>query len=368
MSVTQAPTRPDGQSRMPWRTAAWLGTLFAALTSGRSLILLSARGESVAWWRVVVFGLAQWWLWAFVGVLVWRSIQTQQRQFSDWRRLVLTHLPVAALISVARAFMLSLLGKFLLESPSDVRSLREWVTSYLLTQTAFDLLIYAAIMLAALSYQDRLRAAERDRQRERLSAQLVQAELRALRMQLHPHFLFNTLHAISVLIDERPTQAREMIVRLGDLLRSTLAADGSPEVPLSHEVDFVRRYLEIEAVRFADRLQIQFDVPQSLETALVPNFLLQPLVENAIHHGINHLATPGKIVVSARAGGTQLLIDVWNDGALLPDASATGVGLSATRARLDRLHGAAGRVELSASDGGVRARVTLPLVWSDHAG
>ena len=158
-----------------------------------------------------------------------------------------------------------------------------------------------------------------------------------------------------------------MIVLLGDLLRATLLSDGIPSVPLAHELDFARRYLEIESVRFEDRLRVHIDVPEALLTARVPNFLLQPLVENAIHHGINHLATAGQVAITAHVDAEWLLIDVWNDGTLHGDTSPTGVGLAATRSRLTKLHGTEAHVILEPHAGGVRARVRLPLVRSDDA-
>ena len=344
-----------------------LATLLAVLTSGRTLYFLAARGESFPWWRVLSYSTATWWLWAIAGVVIWRSVLHSSPGWSDWKHITLQHLPIALCLSVGRAVALSLLGKLMMEEPGQRRPLSEWVTSYLVTQTPFDLLIYGSVVIATIVYAERRRATIRELEQEQLAAQLVQAELRALRMQLQPHFLFNTLHAVGVLIDEQPARARRMIVLLGDLLRSTLVADGSADVTLSQELDFARRYLDIEAVRFEDRLRLSIDVPDTLLSARVPNFLLQPLVENAIHHGINHLATPGRIAITAQADGAALVIDVWNDGALHDDAPATGVGLAATRARLTKLHGAAAHVRLDAQDGGVRARVTLPLDLSDDA-
>ena len=194
-----------------------------------------------------------------------------------------------------------------------------------------------------------------------LASQLVQAELRALRMQLQPHFLFNTLHAITVLITEQPARARRMLVLLGDLLRSTLVADGEPEVPLARELEFARRYLEIEAVRFEERLAVQFEIPDALTAALVPNFVLQPLVENAVAHGVGRSTLPCTVRVSAMQEGQQLVLDVWNDGTLAPVPERTGVGLTTTRERLTRIYGSAGTCTLEQVDAGVRARVTMPF-------
>ncbi len=343
-----------------------LTTVLVAVTSGRTLYFLAARGESFPWWRIVTFGLVTWWLWAIAGVVIWRRVLRAAPQWSDWKRVALAHLPFALFFSVARSIALSLLGKFMMEEPGQRRPLSEWITSYIVTQTPFDLLIYVSVIVASIAFCERRRALAREVEQERLTAQLVQAELRALRMQLQPHFLFNTLHAIGILIDEQPARARRMIVLLGDLLRGTLLADGASIVSLSHELDFARRYLDIEAVRFEDRLRVHIDVPDALLPVRVPNFLLQPLVENAIHHGINHLATAGEITITAHADGATLVIDVCNDGVLQGDASATGVGLAATRARLAKLHGARAHVTLEPHEGRVRARITLPVVNTDN--
>ena len=187
-------------------------------------------------------------------------------------------------------------------------------------------------------------------------------------MQLQPHFLFNTLHAITVLIAEQPARARRMLVLLGDLLRSTLVADGEPEVPLARELELARRYLEIEAVRFEERLTVAFDIPAALMEALVPNFVLQPLVENAVTHGVGRTALPCTVRVTATQDGARLVLDVWNDGTVVPVPERTGVGLATTRERLTRLYGGAGTCTLDQVGTGVRARVMLPFRRSADVG
>lgn len=196
-----------------------------------------------------------------------------------------------------------------------------------------------------------------------------QAELRALRYQLHPHFLFNTMNAISTLIaEERNREAERMVTRLSDFLRLTLEQDTAPEVPLAEELDFARRYLDIERIRFGDRLKTTIDTEPETLSALVPALVLQPLVENAVRHGIAPLESGGHLRIEARTAGDRLLLRVEDNGRGLGDGVSTrdlcqsGVGLSNTHARLEALYGDAFRFDLKRSDGGGCAVILdLPL-------
>ena len=185
------------------------------------------------------------------------------------------------------------------------------------------------------------------------------AELQALRYQLHPHFLFNTMNAISTLIaEERNREAERMVTRLSDFLRLTLEQDTAPEVPLAEELDFVRRYLDIENIRFGDRLTTTIDTEPETLSALVPALVLQPIVENAVRHGIAPLESGGHLRIEARTAGNRLLLRVEDDGQGLGNKVSTrdlcqsGVGLSNTHARLKALYGDAFRFDLKRSDGG----------------
>jgi two-component system LytT family sensor kinase len=199
----------------------------------------------------------------------------------------------------------------------------------------------------------------------RLETELARAELKALKMQMEPHFLYNTLHTISEMVHMDPPAAERMIVRLGSLLRHT-AETGSQEVPLEREVDFLRAYLEIEQARFHDRLTVSIDVPDELLACPVPSLILQPLVENAIRHGTSRLAGAGTIRVSAAAEGSALVLRVADNGpGLRPPAAngRTGVGLRNIRSRLHHLYGDDGSLVLNPVEGGgLEAVVTLPLV------
>ncbi|HEU4456893.1 MAG TPA: histidine kinase [Longimicrobium sp.] len=220
-----------------------------------------------------------------------------------------------------------------------------------------------------------LQYARRHRARElaasRLSARLADARLAALKAQLHPHFLFNTFHSVSALMQHDPAGARAMLRRLTALLEVTLERAGQQEVTLAEELRVVEMYAGIEGVRFSDRLSVHVDADPGLHDALVPHLLLQPLVENAVKHGIAARPGPGRISISARAAGSLLLLRVEDDGpgaALHPapdgngNGNGNGIGLANTRARLEALHGAAASLRVEpGGGGGTTVTVTLPL-------
>lgn len=208
------------------------------------------------------------------------------------------------------------------------------------------------------------RARARALQAERLRGRLADARLSALRMQLHPHFLFNTLNTILPLIFRDRARASATVVRLGELVRSSLKNEGAALVPLEKELDFLRRYLELEEVRFEDRLTVTWSVEDGARRALVPNLILQPLVENAIRHGISTRPEKGRIEIAAERRGGRLVVSVRDDGPGLPPGGPAGggVGVENTRQRLSQIFGADHVFALEdAPGGGVLARLDLPL-------
>lgn len=236
-----------------------------------------------------------------------------------------------------------------------------------------DLMVYFAVLGAALArnyfIRDQARADETRRlqaETAQLQAQLAEAQLNVLRTQLNPHFLFNTLHAISSLVERDPRGVRRMIARLSELLRHTLEQTAEQAIPLDRELELLRRYFDIMEIRFQGRLQITIDVPAELGSALVPNLIMQPLAENALKHGVSAMEAPGRITVTAQRSGDSLLLQVQDNGPGPSAASATsteyGVGLGNTLARLRQLYGARQQFALRrAPDGGTIAEIRLPF-------
>jgi LytS/YehU family sensor histidine kinase len=219
-----------------------------------------------------------------------------------------------------------------------------WTFSLLQYLTQLDWLLMTYLFLIGVAYALAYRheADEHEVNTAHLEMRLVEAQLQSLQRQLHPHFLFNTLNTISGLIRSDPDGADKMIDRLGDLLRMTLHKSSIQEVPLKEELDVLEKYVEIEQTRFGNRLNIQMHIPSDTLHAQVPSLLLQPLVENAIRHGIAPNARPGSIVVTAILEETELLLQIRDSGDGLPPdrlmALNRGVGLDNTRARLEHLY------------------------------
>ncbi|HXJ38126.1 MAG TPA: histidine kinase [Bryobacteraceae bacterium] len=247
-----------------------------------------------------------------------------------------------------------------------------WQRLFRSVESTFDTgtLLYAVVVLvehAILYYKSYQAGVVKASQ---LQTQLIQAQLQALKMQLHPHFLFNTLHTITALVHEDPEMAERTIARLSELLRLFLANSSIHEVTLSEELHILDLYLEIERARFEDRLQVHYDVPVGLREATVPNLVLQPLVENSIRHGLGKKAAPGWISISAERYGETLVLRITDNGAGLRDDAKKsltspghqGMGLSITRGRLESLYGPQQSLVLrNLPTGGVEARITMPF-------
>jgi sensor histidine kinase YesM len=231
----------------------------------------------------------------------------------------------------------------------------------------WEMMTYWAIvgLSHALAYHQE--AQTRALKASQLETRLVEAQLQSLQRQLQPHFLFNTLNTISALMHRDVEAADAMIARLSDLLRISLQSVGVQEVTLKEELDFLSKYLEIEQTRFRDRLRVVFDVAPDTFDALVPNLILQPLVENAIKHGIGPRPAPGTITIRARRVGTMLELVVQDNGVGLSAARLSdfnrGIGLSNTRSRLDHLYGSSHRFEFrQPAEGGLLVLIAIPLV------
>lgn len=231
-----------------------------------------------------------------------------------------------------------------------------------------EMLVYWFLVLMSHAFDYHSRYQRGELKAAQLQTQLAQAHLQALRMQLHPHFLFNTLNTISELIYRDPRAAEQMITQVSDMLRLSLDKIGVQEVSLQQELEFLKKYLEIEQTRFAERLKVRMEIHPDTLHACVPNMILQPLVENAVRHGIAPRAAGGSIEIRTRRDDGMLSMEVRDDGHGLSKKSektssgGAGVGLANTRARLEHLYGAMHRFELSTSPGhGLTVSMAIPF-------
>ncbi len=229
----------------------------------------------------------------------------------------------------------------------------------------FNVPVYCFVVSISHALRYFQRSRERERRAIELEASLAQAKLRALRMQLQPHFLFNTLNAISTLVHRSPVAADEMIGNLSELLRLAMDDSDQQEITLSRELDFLDRYLEIQLVRFGDRLRVEKAIEPNLGSALVPPMILQPLVENAMRHGIEPHPTEGIVRIAAARQGDRLILSISDSGGgqrpAMPLPSRGGIGLANTRGRLEAMYGAQGRFHLDTGPlGGLAVTLEIP--------
>ena len=253
--------------------------------------------------------------------------------------------------------------------PSLIR-LDTWKLVLLSLRTEFqsNFLVYWGAAGAFLALDARGHAHLQQVRAVQLEAQLGQAKLQALQMQLNPHFLFNTLNTVASLIHSDPENADRMLARLSGFLRLTLELSADPEHSLRQELIFARSYLAIEHIRFRDRLQVEEDIDESLLDACVPVLLLQPLLENALRHGIERLGSSGHLMIRAQRHGDRLCLWVSDDGpGCAPSRLGTGIGTANTLARLKELYGSDQSFQLGGDPGGgTNARVEIPLTWTEQ--
>jgi two-component system LytT family sensor kinase len=227
---------------------------------------------------------------------------------------------------------------------------------------ANQFLVYAAVLAAGFAREYFLRDQERRRESAELQAQLAEARLDALRAQINPHFLFNTLNAIAALVERDPAGVRRMIARLGELLRHTIDSRGAATVPLRDEIEFLQRYIEIMEIRFQGRLRVEMKVDPATLDVRVPSLILQPIVENALEHGASRAVGEGVIEIASRRNGDRMIVTVRDNGPGVREEGAAGVGISNTRARLEQLYGPRASLSLDSAPGsGAIATLTFPI-------
>jgi hypothetical protein len=317
----------------------WLvpGLIQAATT----YVTFAIKSEPIPLVDALIWRVPEWQVWALgTPAVIWLS-----RRAPVWRApwtSVPLHLALCTIVSAGDVVTHFYCGRLAGQEPYIHHDMLDFAPWMLLKTAFFEMLVYASIIVAdqALAYQQRYREAAV--QKAQLEARLAEAQLDALKMQLHPHFLFNTINAISVLMRKGDSAAAvRMLGGLSDLLRRSLTSLHVETVPLDEELDFIERYLDIEEMRFPDRLRVSIDIDPEAGKAKVPCLILQPIVENAIEHGIAPRVSGGTITISARIVGDRLRIEVRDDGVGLHDAGRPkghGVGLSNVRKRLAQLY------------------------------
>lgn len=307
-------------------------------------------------------------LWALATPLVLWVATRLPIDRTNWVRPALLHVPISLLISMVVTAMGYVLAWLYWGWATGRPFSFERMGRFVVANFSEGIGIYLLIALTNYCYGYYRRYREGESRTLQLEAQLSRAELQALKMQLHPHFLFNTLHSISALMHKDPDAARKMITRLGDFLRLTLENSGVQEVTLQQEMEFLQCYLEIEKIRFQDRLETRMDVRPEAMDAKVPNLILQPIVENAIRHGISSSSVSGRVEIDAQPRNGKLRIQVRDNGRGLSDHRTgenlfqSGVGLANTEARLERLYGSAHHFDLTNDPcGGLLVTLEIPF-------
>jgi two-component system LytT family sensor kinase len=354
-----------------------IGLTFASLSFFGTLAISDPRRVDLV--GIFVSNLLAFYLWALMTPLIALLARRYRLDRQHWPQSLIVHLPASLLFPALHLCLY--LSPFWLTGGMLTKEYPTFISLFtyqLFANLPMKVSIYWLVLIAinAVDYYHSFRIAEV--KASELRAQLAQAQLRALKMQLHPHFLFNTLNSISALLHRDAEAADQMVARLGDFLRLTLENSGDQEVTLEQEMEFLRCYLEIETVRFHDRLSIETLIEPQTLYARVPNLILQPLVENAIRHGISRQSAPGRLVIRAARRDGRLLLQVEDNGPGLsligeggarPAASNAparpltgGLGLANTRARLEHLYGAEHRLELTrATPRGMLVTLEIPF-------
>jgi len=353
--------------RWLWIAAIWSG--IGLFDASQNVFVMRAEGMHHYWTRLFFTILISWLPWMLATPLVLRLARRYPpalwRNISTWT----AHLGACGTIGLVYAAWVAgweeLLNPWALKPGPDpfLELWRHKFSNGLLSYVV----LYSLILMVNHLLESQRKLARQQTETARLNEQLSKAQLNALRRQIEPHFLFNTLNAIAGLVREKRNDAAvSMIAGLSDFLRRVVQDSDRQQVPLGEELEFTQKYLDIQKVRFAERLRFSVDVPEELLPAQVPSLILQPMVENAVKHGIAKRVQGGAIRISACRNNGTLTLRVYNDGPGLPagwDKSPSGIGISNVRTRLQSLYGDA--FELSMRDqqpGGVEASVSLPFV------
>ena len=348
-------------ARWVFGAATALG-LFSTLQAYRLTALNLTHKYDIEVGKLLILNLALWYIPAALSPIIFRLIR---RYRIDERvvRTIAVHIFAALVLSCVHAAGMAAVRSALWGPPPV-----GWLTaiqSLYLMNLDWALMTYTTIVGLSYAHGYYREAHARMVKSALLETRLMEARLKTLESELQPHFLFNTLHAISTLVHTNPDAADRMISRLSDLLRLTFDRSGAPRVPLQEELEFLQKYLEIEQTRFQDRLTVQYEIEPDTLDAEVPRLILQPLVENAIKHGVSPRTGLGTVAIAARRDGDTLWLEVRDNGVGLSGTARTqlrsGVGLANTRDRLECLYGEAHQLEFSEAETGLTVGMRIPF-------
>jgi signal transduction histidine kinase len=337
--------------------------LFSTLQAYRLTALTSRDPSDINVWHLLVLNFAYWFIPAGVAPFIFRLVRRYRIDEQRAKTIAVHACAALTFTGVHAAGMIAVRMLLGINKPPA-----GWLFAFErthLTNLDWLLMTYTTVVgfTYAMSYYRE--AQTRAVGEAHLQTRLMEARLKTLEAELHPHFLFNTLHAISTLVHTNPDAADRMISRLSDLLRLTFDRSGAARVPLQEELEFLQKYLEIEQTRFQDRLTVAYEIDPATLDAEVPRLILQPIVENAIKHGVSPRSGPGIVKITSRIEVDRLWLEVSDNGAGLSGTARTkfhnGVGLSNTRDRLECLYGDGHTLEFSEGEGGLTVRIVLPL-------
>jgi len=352
-----------------WHPVAFLGfwTLVGLAFAGQLYLTQTKLGTPVPWHFAVTRSLADWYVFALLALPALRLARRFPLGDAPARWLVILHLVASVVFSLVWMLLRAGVAVWLERQP-----FAETLRHALVATLVFNVLVYWVVVVVAQAADLYHRYRDRERRGLDLEKRLAESRLLALQMQLNPHFLFNALHGVSALMYRDVDAADRMLVRLSELLRHALDRSDAQQVPLRDELAFLDRYLELEQIRFAGRLRVRHEIDDACRDALVPNLILQPLVENAIKHGLASQVKAGIITLRARQPAPRRLrLEVEDNGrGLIPGQTPEdGIGLANCRARLQQLYGDQGRIEIAGgADGGVRVTIEVPWLESPVTG
>lgn len=344
--------------------AVW--TLFALFFASQFALQNQLSRNPVSFWRILSWQMVSGYVWFALSPLILYLARKFPFESEKWKKSLLVHLIASVLIALFQqaidTFVLTRLGY---PPNRQFASFLEAYQFFVYINLHLSILIYWGVVGIKSAFSNYQKYRERELQTSQLEARLATSRLQVLKMQLHPHFLFNTLNAISELIHKDADAAERMIGDLSDLLRMSFEKLEVQEVSLKQELEFLQKYLEIEQMRFQERLRIEMQIAPETLDASVPNMILQPLVENAIKHGLAPRASGGKIEIGAERINGHLHLTVSDDGIGVPfndfENVFEGVGLSNTRKRLRHLYGESQKFNLEAADAnGLKVNLTIP--------